>query len=214
MSYYDPYSGYSSYPPPQPSLPLYGPLYNPQPLPAPEPIPVSIPVSTTATQLFPSLKIGSKQIPNYVYIIICVACVLLILCIIASVVSASANIGPPTTKPTQPKPVGLNTTKSTTTPKSTTTSKTSTQSKDNTKSEPVIINNVTTTTTPPPTTTIPPLSIYCSDLNLTTLMNKYPYWTPGDRITMLNILSNVTNNKDTSITNDNIYKKLKIECEL
>ena len=206
MSYYDPYSGYPSYPSYYPEA-SYQP---PPPVPSYQPPPVS---TSTTTQLFPSLTIGSKPIPNYVYIIICVACVLLILCIIASVVSASANVGPPTTKPVTPKPAGLNTTKSTTTPK-TTTSKTSTQSKDNTKSEPVIINNVTTTTTPPPTTTIPPLSIYCSDLNLTTLMNKYPYWTPGDRITMLNILSNVTNNKDTSITNDNIYKKLKIECEL
>jgi hypothetical protein len=115
---------------------LYGPLYNPQPL--PEPIPVSIPVSTTTTQLFPSLKIGSKPIPNYVYIIICIACVLLILCIIASVVSASANIGPPTTKPVPPKPAGLNTT----TPNTTTlvTSDMYNTAKTNIKSK--IVNNL------------------------------------------------------------------------
>lgn len=206
MSYYDPYYGIS----PEPSYPLYQPLYNPQPV-APPPAPVvSIPESTSPlqTQLFPSLTIGSKPIPNYVYIIVCIACVILILCVIASVVSASANIGPPTTKPpTTTKSPTLNTTK----PVTKSTSQTSTQSKDSIISVPVVI---TTTTTPPPTTTIPPLSIYCSDMNLTTLMNKYPYWTSGDRVTMLNILSNVTNNKDTSITNDNIYKKLKLECEL
>lgn len=204
MSYYDPYYGIS----PEPSYPLYQPLYNPQPAPPPPPPAPVVSTSPLQSQLFPSLTIGSKPIPNYVYIIVCIACVLLILCVIASVVSASANIGPPTTKPpTTTKSPTLNTTKPAA--KSTSTTSTSTQSKDSIISVPVVI----TTTTPPPTT-IPPLSIYCSDMNLTTLMNKYPYWTSGDRVTMLNILSNVTNNKDTSITNDNIYKKLKLECEL
>ena len=208
MSYYDPYSGYPSY--------YQEPSYQPPPAPAPV-----VSTSPLQSQLFPSLKVGSKPIPNYVYIIICVACVLLILCIIASVVSASANIGPPTTKPqtTTKPPV-----KKTIASKETSSKDTSSKDNKTTESKDVRIIGLnkgttttpppTTTTTPPPTTTIPPLSIYCSDSNIITLMNKYPYWTSGDRISMLNILSNLTNNKDTSITNDNIYKKIQTVCEL